>query len=57
VEIDARLPSHVGVNPYSASYLEAKRLRMGHVLPEELGASPARRAIAGAPLVDLDGAE
>ena len=39
VEIDARLPSIVGVNPYSASYLEAKRLRMGHTLPEELAAA------------------
>ena len=33
VDVEARLPSIVGTNPFSASYLEAKRLRMGHVLP------------------------
>jgi GTP cyclohydrolase II len=33
VTIDGRAASHVGHNPYSASYLEAKRLRMGHALP------------------------
>lgn len=36
VEIDARVPSIMGVNPHSAPYLEAKRLRMGHALPEGL---------------------
>lgn len=33
VEVDARLSSIVGSNPFSAPYLEAKRLRMGHALP------------------------
>jgi GTP cyclohydrolase II len=33
VTIDGRLPAIVGHNPHSASYLEAKRLRMGHTLP------------------------
>lgn len=34
VLIQARVPSLVGHNPHSAAYLEAKRLRMGHALPE-----------------------
>lgn len=34
VSIQSRVPSLVGHNPHSAGYLEAKRLRMGHVLPE-----------------------
>ena len=55
VEIDARLPSLVGVNPYSASYLEAKRLRMGHTLPEEL--SGARRSVPVLPFVEQESAE
>ena len=33
VVIDRSAPSHVGHNPFSAPYLEAKRLRMGHSLP------------------------
>ena len=33
VVIDGRAPSHVGHNPHSAPYLEAKWLRMGHALP------------------------
>jgi GTP cyclohydrolase II len=33
VVIDRRAPAIVGHNPFSASYLEAKRLRMGHSLP------------------------
>lgn len=33
VDVEDRLASLVGVNPFSAGYLEAKRLRMGHVLP------------------------
>jgi len=33
VVIDRRSPSVVGHNPFSAPYLEAKRLRMGHALP------------------------
>lgn len=32
VEVE-RAPHVVGPNPYSAGYLEAKRLRMGHALP------------------------
>ena len=34
VTIDERSASHVGHNPHSAPYLEAKRLRMEHDLPE-----------------------
>jgi GTP cyclohydrolase II len=34
VEIESRVPSIVGTNPFSASYLEAKRQRMGHTLPD-----------------------
>jgi GTP cyclohydrolase II len=34
VHIDARLASLVGANPFSAPYLEAKRDRMGHEIPE-----------------------
>jgi GTP cyclohydrolase II len=34
VSIDARAPVVVGHNPFSAAYLEAKRLRMGHSLPQ-----------------------
>jgi len=37
VVIDRRMPSLVGHNPFSAGYLEAKRLRMGHTLPTILG--------------------
>jgi GTP cyclohydrolase II len=33
VSIDRSAPSLVGHNPFSAPYLEAKRLRMGHSLP------------------------
>ena len=35
VEIVGRIPVIVGVNPYSAAYLEAKRLRMDHELPPQ----------------------
>ena len=41
VVIDRRAPSHVGHNPFSAPYLEAKRLRMGHSLPSIDGLTPA----------------
>jgi GTP cyclohydrolase II len=34
VTLEGRAPSIVGHNPHSAPYLEAKRLRMGHSLPE-----------------------
>jgi GTP cyclohydrolase II len=38
VKIERRAPSLVGHNAFSAGYLEAKRLRMGHSLPSiELG--------------------
>ncbi|MCK6587492.1 MAG: GTP cyclohydrolase II [Polyangiaceae bacterium] len=57
VEIDARLPSLVGVNPYSASYLEAKRLRMGHALPEELSAPQVRRSASTPLFADQEGSE
>jgi GTP cyclohydrolase II len=33
IEVERRAPSVVEANPFSASYLEAKRLRMGHALP------------------------
>jgi GTP cyclohydrolase II len=35
VVVDCRVPVVVRSNPHSASYLEAKRLRMGHSLPSE----------------------
>jgi GTP cyclohydrolase II len=41
VVIERRAPSLVGHNPFSAPYLEAKRLRMGHSLPSIEGATPA----------------
>ena len=41
VVIERRAPSVVGHNPFSAPYLEAKRLRMGHSLPSIDGATPA----------------
>ena len=51
VKVDARTPSVVGANQYSASYLEAKRLRMGHALPaiEEEFRSPAEPSSIDAP--------
>src|SRR5262249_55718076 len=36
VTIDARIRSIVKSNPFSAPYLEAKRRRMGHTLPDIL---------------------
>jgi hypothetical protein len=36
VRIASRAPTLVPANPFSASYLEAKRLRMGHSLPSLL---------------------
>ncbi len=33
VEVEARIPHVVAPNPFSRGYLEAKRLRMAHVLP------------------------
>ena len=36
VRIGSRAPALVRSNPFSAEYLDAKRRRMGHVLPSEL---------------------
>jgi GTP cyclohydrolase II len=36
VDVEARVSSVVGVNPFSAAYLDAKRRRMGHALPDLL---------------------
>ena len=33
VQIESRAPAIVPANPFSAAYLEAKRLRMGHTIP------------------------
>lgn len=33
IEISGRIPSLVGTNPHSEGYLEAKAVRMGHLLP------------------------
>ena len=41
VSIDRSAPSVVGHNKFSAPYLEAKRLRMGHTLPSIEGPQPA----------------
>jgi GTP cyclohydrolase II len=41
VKIDRRAPVVVGHNPFSAPYLEAKRLRMGHALPSVGESVPA----------------
>jgi GTP cyclohydrolase II len=40
VVIERRAPSVVAHNPFSAAYLEAKRVRMGHTLPS-IDAAPA----------------
>ncbi len=47
VVIDRRAPAIVGHNPFSASYLEAKRLRMGHSLPSIEPAVPANTTTDG----------
>lgn len=36
VDVESRLPVLVGVNPHSRGYLEAKRQRMRHALPDRL---------------------
>jgi GTP cyclohydrolase II len=41
VKIERRAPSLVGHNAFSAGYLEAKRLRMGHSLPSIDPAAPS----------------
>jgi GTP cyclohydrolase II len=40
VSIEGRSPVVVGATPHSASYLEAKRLRMGHTLPSSFALDP-----------------
>jgi len=47
VEIDARIATLVGANPFSAPYLEAKRERMGHKIPGLRGDTPR-------PALDVD---
>jgi len=43
VHVERRIPALVGINSYSAAYLETKRVRMGHSVPrvdmDDLGAS------------------
>lgn len=34
IEVEERWPSHIRPNPFSKAYLEAKRNRMNHALPE-----------------------
>ncbi|HVY47343.1 MAG TPA: GTP cyclohydrolase II [Minicystis sp.] len=41
VIVEERAPVLVGTNPFSAPYLEAKRVRMGHKLPSRDGAPPS----------------
>jgi len=40
VEVTGRMPVIVAPNPHSIGYLEAKRLRMAHVLPERAASVP-----------------
>jgi GTP cyclohydrolase II len=40
VEITGRMPIVVSPNPFSAGYLEAKRLRMAHELPRQAAHAP-----------------
>ena len=49
VAIESRVPSIVGQNPFSASYLDAKRRRMGHTLPDQAGAAGSRPPPASGP--------
>lgn len=44
VQIASRAPAIIQANPFSASYLEAKRLRMGHALPSFLDGTPGMAA-------------
>lgn len=43
VHVERRIPALVGINSYSAAYLETKRVRMGHSVPrvdmDDVGAS------------------
>ena len=44
VDIESRVAAFVGANPFSAAYLEAKRDRMGHAIPEiDVGPPPSSR--------------
>jgi GTP cyclohydrolase II len=56
IEIDGRVPSIVDVNPFAASYMEAKRLRMGHAFPALEGEPPPLRLAHSDPLAGHDGA-
>jgi GTP cyclohydrolase II len=40
VDVVGRLPVVIEPNPYSAGYLETKRLRMAHELPKRLPNTP-----------------
>ena len=46
VRISSRSPALVAANPFSAPYLEAKRLRMGHTIPSLRDAAPGESAAA-----------
>ncbi|KYF77796.1 GTP cyclohydrolase [Sorangium cellulosum] len=46
VRISSRSPAIVAANPFSAPYLEAKRLRMGHALPSLRDGAPGEHAAA-----------
>jgi GTP cyclohydrolase II len=48
VEVDRRLPVLIAANPFSASYLEVKRRRMQHELPNNSGAHTATAASGSA---------
>ncbi|WP_437661087.1 GTP cyclohydrolase II [Sorangium sp. So ce1182] len=46
VRISSRSPALVAANPFSAPYLEAKRLRMGHAIPSLRDGAAGERATA-----------
>ena len=56
VDVVARLPHVISPNPHSARYLEVKRLRMRHHLPERSG-PPSSTAVASAPSLESFDAE
>jgi 3,4-dihydroxy 2-butanone 4-phosphate synthase / GTP cyclohydrolase II len=45
VTVEARVPLQVAANPHNAAYLDAKRRRMGHDLPEAAPATPATKVM------------
>lgn len=47
VQIASRAPAIIPANPFSASYLEAKRLRMGHAIPAFLDGGQGQGIAAG----------